>query len=391
MADSAWSQADEELGRAVRMTGPWLPNFLSWVSLLMEAGVVQTEKSLLWHEEARECLRAIHAIAAGGQVAVTIPDQGGRWFERLESSLPVAPGSAVAMDPPELASVEWLVHLLSVCDRPVGPVVAKLLAAGRLICSAQRLSDEGVAAPAKAGQLHLAALLLIQDVLQDQAGRSWKLFESLPVPAWSRVGPKEALQRRARLAGSASRVVLNALGVEESAIVRGGEAVEAHAAILDAIGDVRSVFGGNILAGSHLLTHEYGVRAGPEGMQALTDAKPRERREILYRSGALEAVAEFVEGQRKAFHAAIAGLGAGSSAARDWVHAVDALASTLYPPPALEATRFLLSPDGMWHERVRGARRRMGAVIGAEGLPELPRFVPGWAPRARSSTAASSR
>ena len=99
-------------------------------------------------------------------------------------------------------------------------------------------------------------------------------------------------------------------------------------------------------------------------------------RALLYSSGAIKRCAETIERLRLSIHDQLAATGNTCAAHRTLLHIVDTLAGSLYVTPAIESSRSIVQPEGLWHQQVRELALEFTTNLKAFNPPSIPSLLP---------------
>ncbi|RCJ42389.1 hypothetical protein A6770_35065 [Nostoc minutum NIES-26] len=102
----------------------------------------------------------------------------------------------------------------------------------------------------------------------------------------------------------------------------------------------------------------------------------KEIRALIYNSRAIKRCAETIERLRLSIHDELAATGNTCAAHRTLLHIVDTLAGSLYVIPAVESSRSILQPEGLWHQRVKELALELTANLKAFNPPPVPLLLP---------------
>jgi competence protein ComQ len=113
-----------------------------------------------------------------------------------------------------------------------------------------------------------------------------------------------------------------------------------------------------------------------EALRAGLPATTRDLRALLHASGAVHRCASTIEGFRRDIHREVASLENPGAKERTLLSVVDALAESIYTPVPVQATIHLWSPQGGWHDLVRGEMARFAQRMQPWVPPEPPALRP---------------
>ncbi len=129
--------------------------------------------------------------------------------------------------------------------------------------------------------------------------------------------------------------------------------------------------------------HEAGEPALAAELARLVEALPEsmsEIRSLFYRAGVVARCAEKMEELRAGMHRAIASTGNTSAYLRTLLAVCDGLATSVYAPPPVRASRALFEPRTRFDRLVRREVERFSSRMGPHGFPGPPTFTPWQAP-----------
>jgi len=111
-------------------------------------------------------------------------------------------------------------------------------------------------------------------------------------------------------------------------------------------------------------------------LTAQLPASLTELRELLYRSGAVQASAATMERLRGELHGLLAETRNAHGAHRVLLELVDSIAATVYEPASLPCSEFIRRPQHGWHAMVRETAEQIRGALAPYDPPPLPTLQP---------------